>query len=120
VGQKIKTLLLAADESLREATHLLEQAQQRAVDVSAYRSRLVEARSYFLQALPVQHSLDVPHIEELTRRAKSIADDVRGGLHGFQGVMAIRLLGLTLVWVFLLLLIIVIYLALRERRGEHL
>jgi len=120
VGQKIKTLLLAADESLREATHLLEQAQQRAVDVSAYRSRLVEARSYFLQALPVQHSLDIPHIEELTRRAKSIADDVRGGLHGFQGVMAIRLLGLTLVWVFLLLLIIVIYLALRERRGEHL
>jgi hypothetical protein len=120
VGQKIKTLLLAADESLREATHLLEQAQQRAVDISAYRSRLIEARSYFLQALPVQHSLDVPHIEELTRRAKSIADDVRSSLHSLQGVMAIRLLGLTLVWVFLLLLMIVIYLALRERRGEHL
>jgi len=120
VGQRLKTLLLAADESLREATHLLEQAQQRAVDVSAYRSRLVEARSYFLQALPVQHSLDVPHVEELTRRAKSIADDVRSGLHSLQGVMAIRILGLTLVWAFLLLLIIVIYLVLRARRGERL
>jgi hypothetical protein len=120
VGQRLKTLLMAADESLREATHLLEQAQQRAVDVSAYRSRLIEARSYFLQALPVQHSLDIPHIEELTRRAKSIADDVRSGLHSLQGVMAIRLLGLTLVWIFLLLLVIVIYLVLRERKGERL
>ncbi len=120
VGQKIKTLLLTAEESLKEATYLLEQAQQKAVDVSAYRSRVIEARSYFLQALPVQHSLDIAHIEELTRRAKSIADDVRGGLHSLQGVFTIRLLGLTLVWVFLLLLIIVISLVLRERRGERL
>lgn len=120
VGQKIKTLLVAADESLREATQLLEQAQQKAVDVSAYRSRLIEARSYFLQALPVQHSLDIVHIEELTRRAKSIADDVRGGLHSLQGVFTVRLLGLTLVWVFLLLVIVVISLVLRERRGERL
>jgi predicted CXXCH cytochrome family protein len=120
VGQRLKTLLMAADESLREATHLLEQAQQRAVDVSAYRSRLIEARSYFLQALPVQHALDIPPVEELTRRAKSIADDVRSGLHSLQGVMAIRLLGLTLVWIFLLLLVIVIYLVLRERKGERL
>lgn len=120
VGQKIKTLLVAADESLREATQLLEQAQQKAVDVSAYRSRLIEAQSYFLQALPVQHSLDIVHIEELTRRAKSIADDVRGGLHSLQGVFTIRLLGLTLVWIFLLLLIVVILLVLRERRGERL
>ncbi len=120
VSQRLKTLLLAAEESLKEATHLLEQAQQRAVDVSAYRSRLIEARSYFLQALPVQHSLDIPQMEELTRRAKSIADDVRSSLHSLQGVMAIRILGLTLVWVFLLLLIIVIYLALREQQGERL
>lgn len=119
MGQKIKTLLAAADESLREATQLLEQAQQKAVDVSAYRSRLIEARSYFLQALPVQHSLDIAHIEELTRRARSIADDVRSSLHSLQGVFAIRLLGLTLVWVFLLLLIVVIYLVLRERRSER-
>ncbi len=119
VGQKIKTLLRAADESLREATHLLEQTQQQAVDVSAYRSRLVEARSYFIQALSTSHSLDIVHIEELTRRAKSIADDVRGGLHSLQGVITIRILGLTLVWVFLLLLILVIYLVLRERRGER-
>ncbi len=120
VGQKIKTVLVGAQEALEEATRLLEQAHQRAVDVSAYRSRLVEARSYFLQALPVQHSLDVTRVEELARRAKSIADDVRGGLHGLQGVVTIRLLGLALVWVFLLLLIIVIYLVLRERRGEGL
>ncbi|MFN4218427.1 MAG: cytochrome c3 family protein [Candidatus Bipolaricaulia bacterium] len=120
VSQKIKTLLLGAQEALEEATQLFEQAQQKAVDVSAYHSRLVEARSYFLQALPVQHSLDIAQIEELTRRAKSIADDVRGGLHSLQGVFTIRLLGLTLVWVFLLLLMIVIYLVRRERRGERL
>lgn len=119
MSQKIKTLLAAADESLREATQLLERAQQQAVDVSAHRSRLIEARSYFLQALPAQHSLDIVHIEELARRAKSIADDVRGGLHSLHGVFTIRLLGLTLVWVFLLLLVIVIYLALRERRSER-
>lgn len=120
VGQKLKTLLAGAYEALEEATQLFERAQQRAIDVSPYRSRLIEARSYFLQALPVQHSLDVAHIEELTRRAKSIADDIRGGIHSLQGAVTIRVLGLSLVWVFLLLLIIVIYLVLRERRGERL
>lgn len=120
VSQKIKTLLAGAHEALEEATQLFEQAQQGAVDVSAYRSRLIEARSYFIQALPVQHSLDIPRIEELTRRAKSIADDIRGGIHSLHGAVTIRFIGVSIVWVFLLLLLVVIVLVLRERRGGQL
>lgn len=119
VGQKIKALLVGAYEALEEATQLLAQAQQRAIDVSAYRSRLIEARSYFIQALPVQHSLDIPHVEELTRRAQSIANEIRGGIHSLQGAVALRFIGLSIVWVFLLLLMIVIALVRRERRGER-
>lgn len=120
VGQKIKTLLAAADESLQEAIQILQQAQRKALDISAYQPRLIEARSYFLQALPAQHSLDLSYIEEMTRRARSIADDVRSGLYALQGGVAIRFLGLTFVWIFLLLLVGVIYLTLRERQGERL
>lgn len=115
VGQKLKTLLVEAQRALEEATVLFEQAQRMAVDVSGYRSRMIEARAYLIQALPVQHSLDVSQVEELARRAQSIANDVRRALHSVQATFAIRLLGLSLVWVFLLLVIIVIMLVWRER-----
>jgi len=115
-GQKIKTLLLGAQGALREAEKVLEKARKMAFDVEAYKSRMLEAKAYLIQALPVQHSLNVTQVEELTRRTHSIANDVRGEAHSLQTAIRIRWLGLALSWGYILLTMVVIYLYRRERR----
>lgn len=115
-GQKIKALLLGVQEALREAEDVLGQAERMALDVAAYRSRLVEAKTYFIQALVVQHSLSVPQVEKLIRRARSIADEIRSEAHSLKTALRIRWLGLGLAWGYILLTATVIYLYRRERR----
>jgi len=116
-GQKIKALLLGAQEALREAGSILEQAERMALDVAAYRSRMVEAKAYLTQALAVQHALDVSQVEGFTRRARSIADEIRREAHSLKTALRIRWLGLGLAWGYILLTMTVIYLYRRERRS---
>lgn len=116
VGQKLKVLLSGAEQALEDAEEGLTQAERQGYDVTPYRSRMIEARAYLIQALPVQHTLDVAHVEELTRRARSIAEDVRGQVHGLLGVRGVRLVGLALIWGYLVLTLLVVLLYRRERR----
>lgn len=118
VAQKIKTMLVGAESSLKETESTLKQAQQMAFDVSAYRSRLLEAQAYLIQVLPLQHSLDMAQIEELTRRAHSIANDIRSEVHRLQRAIQIRWLGLALVWGYIVLTMTAIHLYRRERRSS--
>lgn len=115
-GQKLATLLVAAQQALEEAGRALNAAASQAYDVSPYRSRMIEARAYVIQALPVQHSLDLNRAEELSRRARSIAEDVRAQVHGLLGVRGLHVLGLALVWGYLILTLLVVLLYRRERR----
>lgn len=114
-GQKLKTLLVHAQQTVENARGSLERAASRGFDVEPYRSRMLEARAYLVQALPVQHSLDVDQVEELTRRTRSIAESVRSQVHGLLGIQGVRLMGLALIWAYLVLVLIVVLLFRRER-----
>jgi cytochrome b6 len=115
-GEKLKALLVQANQALQSAEEALTEAQAHGYDVEAYRARLIEARSYFIEALPVQHGLDVGQVEELVRRTRSIAEDVRGRIHRQLSGWSVRLVGLALVWVYLALMLLVALLYRRERR----
>jgi len=120
-AEKLKTLLLQAQQALQGAEEALSEAEGLGYDVEPYRARLIEARSYFLEALPVQHSLDPAGLEELTRRTRSIAEELRAQVHGLLGGRGLRLVGLALVWVYLALTLLVALLYRRERlrlKGE--
>ena len=121
-GRKIQALIVGARQALREAEAALQEAERLGYDVSPYRSRLVEARSYWIESLPVQHTLDLSRVEERTRRARSIAEDVRAGAHRLLSGRRVRYLGLALVWAYLALMLVVALLYRRERhrrrRGE--
>ncbi|OGF53355.1 MAG: hypothetical protein A2Z21_07920 [Candidatus Fraserbacteria bacterium RBG_16_55_9] len=116
LAEKLKVLLVGAQQAVEEAEAALIEAEAQAYEVSPYRSRMIEARAYLIEALPVQHSLDVAQIEELTRRARSISEDVRSQVHGLLSVRSLRLVGLALIWGYLVLTLIVILLYRRERR----
>jgi len=118
-GQTMKTLLLSASEALRRAETSLSEARAAGHNVSPFTPRLTEARAYLVQALPVQHSLDVDRVENLTRRSRSIAESIQGEAHGLLGAQQFRLVGLSLVWGFLALVLVIALLYRRERgRGR--
>ncbi len=114
--EKLEVMLAGARQALEEAEAALQAAEAQAYDIAPYRSRMIEARTYLIEALPVQHSLDVTKVEELTRRARSIAEEVRSQLHGLLGVRGVRLVGLALIWGYLALTLLVVLLYRRERR----
>ncbi len=118
-GQTLKTLLQGASDALGRAEASLEQARAAGHNVAPFSSRLTEARAYLVQALPVQHSLDVNRVEDLTRRARSVAESVQGEAHGLLSAQRNRLVGLSLVWVFLALALVIALLYRRERRRER-
>ncbi len=115
-GLKLATLVGGTQRALADAREALDRADRRGFDVEPYRSRMTEARAYLIQALPVQHSMRVERVQELTRRSRSIAASVQSQAHGLLGAQGIRLVGLALVWGFLALGLVVALLYRRERR----
>ncbi|MFB6285988.1 MAG: cytochrome c3 family protein [Candidatus Bipolaricaulia bacterium] len=115
-GLKLATLVGGTQRALANAREALDRADRRGFDVEPYRSRMTEARAYLIRALPVQHSMRVSKVEDLTRRARSVAESVRSQAHGLLGAQQVRLVGLALVWGFLALGLVVALLYRRERR----
>lgn len=118
-GRKLKTLIVGAWQAVAQAEEALAHARARGYDVEPYASRMIEARAYLVQALPVQHTLDVSKVEDLTRRARSVAESVRSQAHALLGSQGFRLLGLALVWGFLAIVLVVALLYRRERHRER-
>jgi hypothetical protein len=118
-GQKLKTLLNRARESLEIATTDLQQAEKKFPRVRRYRARLQQARAYFIQALPEQHALGVERVENLTRNARSISDEVRATIHGIEEEKWLRYIGLTLVWLFILFGVVVLALYRQDIRRDR-
>ncbi len=118
-GQKLKTLLSRADESLEAAAAELALAEPHFPTVARYRPRLQQAVAHFMEALPVQHSLNVDRVDDLTRSARSIAEDVRAAVHGVEQETQLRYIELTIAWVIILFTAAVAYLYLKEKRRER-
>lgn len=118
-AQKLKTLVSRANESLDASAAEMSRAKAEFPTVVRYRLRLQQASAYFMEALPVQHSLAVDRVDDLTRNARSISEDVRASMHGVEQQRQVRLLGLGLVWLFILLVVGAASLFKRELRRRR-
>jgi hypothetical protein len=118
-AQKLKTLLSQTEESVATATDEIDQVAKISPTVVRYRPRLQQGWAHFLEALPVQHSLAVDRVADLTRSARSISDEVRGAVHGIREENRVRYLWLALAWVFILFAVGVAYAYRRERQRER-
>jgi len=115
-GQKLKTVLGAAHDALQTATTEITAMEPVAPTVTRLQPRLRQARAYWLEAVPVQHALALERVEDLTRSARSISEDVRAAVHGMQEDMRVRYIGLALAWAFILFAAAVTILYKRTRR----
>jgi hypothetical protein len=114
-AEKLNVLLAQAEVSLETATREIEEIAHIWPTLARKRSRLNLARSYFVEALPVQHALALDRVEDLTRSARSISDDVRAVVHGARQEGGLRYLWLAIIWLYLLFVAALAYLDRRER-----
>lgn len=116
---KLRTLLTQAREALATASDEIDAAARVSPTVVRYRPRLQQGRALFLEALPVQHSLDVDRVADLIRGARSISDEVRGSVHEVGQERRLRYLLLAVAWAFLLFAVGVIRLYRKETRRDR-
>ncbi|MFI5395202.1 MAG: hypothetical protein ACHQ9S_06670 [Candidatus Binatia bacterium] len=115
-GQKLKTTLAQANESLETALGELSEIEEFSPTIVRYRPRLQQARAYFMEALPVQHSLNADRVDDLTRNARSIGEEVRSSVHGVQEEIRVRYVVLAVAWVLILFAVAIAYMYRQERR----
>lgn len=118
VGQKLKTVLSRSEEALESSGDALRRAERHFPSVARYRPRLQQARAYFLEALPVQHSLALERVEDLTRSARSVGEEIQASIHGVEQESSWRYVALALVWMFIVFTVSIAYLYRRDRRSE--
>ncbi len=118
-GQKLKTLLSRASEELETSATDITRVAAFFPTVARYRPRLQQAKAHLMEALPVQHSLAVDRVDDLTRSARSIAEDVRSSVHGVEQTSGVRYVALGLAWVSILFTAGVAYLYRREKQRER-
>ena len=119
IAQKLKTLLSQTEDAVATAGGEIAEAAKVSPTVARYRPRLQQSWAYFMEALPVQHSLAVDRVTDLTRAARFISDEVRGAVHGVEQENRLRYLWLAVAWVAILFTVAVTYRYRTERRRQR-
>ena len=76
-----------------------------------------EAKTYLTEALPAVHAVSLEPVEQLTRRAQSIAEEVEHELYSKLDRRVAKI-GLVLFWFYLLMTIAVLVIFRRRLRSE--
>lgn len=118
-GQKLKTLLSRADEAIETCAAQMARVATFFPTVARYHPRLQQAKAHFMEALPVQHALAVDRVDDLTRSARSIAEDVRAAVHGVEQQGQLRYVVLGLAWAFILFAAGVAHLYKKEKQERR-
>jgi predicted CXXCH cytochrome family protein len=108
VATSMKTLFTQASEELDRARAMVDRAAAIPLYVQDDRARLEEAHTALLEASPVMHSLSVTHVEQLTNRSRSIANEVELEISGKLEQRKWRRVGLLVFWFYLLLTVAVL------------
>jgi predicted CXXCH cytochrome family protein len=115
LGTKMHTLIDSAAAQIEEAGSLVERAERSALRIEDYEARLEEARTYLTEALPLVHMVTIEPVEQVTRRARSIAEEVQHDIYG-ELDRTEEHLGLALFWFYLLMTLVILVLFKRRLR----
>jgi len=103
---QIQELLGQAQADIDRARATIETARQVPLGVEDYQQRLATASTYLMEAGPLSHTLDVAAIEELTRKSRSVAQELETEIGEKMEVFAGRKLVVGLVWLYLLITVL--------------
>lgn len=102
VGEKIHTLISAARAEVEAAEELLEEASKVPLHIEDHLGRIEEAHTYLTEALPLVHGVSVEPVEAVTRRARSIGQEIQHEIHPRLDNRTARI-GLALYWFYVII-----------------
>jgi hypothetical protein len=105
-AEQIQGLLGQALADVEAARQTIARARQVPLAVEDYEQRLTTASTYLMEAGPLSHTLDVAAIEELTRKSRSVAQELEVEIREKMEVFEGRKLVVALVWLYLLITIL--------------
>jgi len=108
IGEKIHTLIEGASEEIRSAEEVVERARKVPIDVEDHEARIEEARTYLTEALPLAHRVELAPIEDLTRRARNIGEEVRRELYP-EMEHGVAYVGLAIFWFYLVITLAILW-----------
>lgn len=113
LGSKMHTLIEAATVEVDKAEALALEGQRAALDVEDHLGRIEEARTYLTEALPLAHSVTLEPVEQVTRRARSIGEEVQHEIYGKLDRTEAHI-GLVVFWFYVLMTLVILYLLKRR------
>lgn len=116
-GERIEVVLRTAADEIAAAERLTTQAARTAVHVEDYLSRLEEARTYLTEGLTLVHTVRLASVEEMTRRARSIGEEVQHEIYQKIDRRPAHI-GLVLFWFYLVMTVLVITVYKRRLRAS--
>ena len=114
IGARMGAMLNEASSEIERAHALVRKAAAIPIYVEDYDSRLEDARTAYLETVPVTHSLDTTLVETRARRARSIATEVSREVDEKLEGRWWRYVGLGIFWFYLALTGIIIVRARRR------
>ena len=113
MGEKLQTMIEGARSEIGDAERLALSGQQAALDIEDYLGRLEEANTLVTEALSLVHTATLEPVESVTRRARSIGEEVKHDIYGKLDHRE-RHIGLAVFW-FYVVMTIVILVSLKRR-----
>jgi predicted CXXCH cytochrome family protein len=104
-GEKILALFTRAEEELGKARQAIAEGREAALDVADYEVRLSSAATFLTEAGPLSHALSTEPIEELTRKSRSLAQEVQAEVHDRIRVSESRGLVVVFFWFYIVITI---------------
>jgi predicted CXXCH cytochrome family protein len=108
LGRKLSALIEGSTAVVDEAEKLTAKGERKALHVEDYLSRIEEARTYLTETLPLVHSVSLEPVEELTRRASSIGEEVQSEIYAKLDRRPAHL-GLAVFWFYLLVTLAILF-----------
>jgi hypothetical protein len=119
LGSKIHTMIASAQDEVLKAENLTQQGAQVALDVEDHLGRLEEARTHLTEAQTLIHAVSLSPVEEVTRRARSIGEEVQHEIYAKLDRRPAHI-GLVVFWFYLVMTIAVLVGYKRRLRRESL
>ena len=107
LGGEIHALISAAMDEVEAAEALLVEAQKVPLHVEDHLARIEEARTYLTESEPLVHSVSLDPVEQVTRRARSIGQEIQHEVEPRLDTRTARV-GLLLYWFYVVMTVAIL------------
>ena len=107
-GQTLLSLINVASLEIEKAEELVHEVEQIPLDVEDHNARIIQAQAYLRELPTITHGLSIENVETVSRRARSVGEEVQHDIYAELGHRSMRRIGLIALWFYVLMTVAII------------